>query len=91
MKHQAESEENEIGMELKYCEHCGGLWVRERGGGIVYCERCQAKVADLPAPRKRRGRLALPVRPHTAVEEYEIDVEDGTDIEAQEFEAGGVA
>jgi len=65
-------------MELKYCEHCGGLWVRERGAGIVYCDRCQAKVADLPAPRKRKVRLILPVRPPTVVEEYtsEVDEED---------------
>ncbi len=78
-----------VGVELKYCEHCGGLWVRERGAGMVYCERCQPKVADLPAPKRKPGRLALPVRPHTAVEDYEfeIDVEDIGDLEA----AGGVA
>jgi hypothetical protein len=79
---------NDVGMELKYCEHCGGLWVRERGAG-VYCIKCQPKVADLPAPKMRRGRLVLPVRPHTAVEDYEleIDVEDLSDFEA----AGGAA
>ena len=80
---------NEVGVELKYCEHCGGLWVRERGSGMVYCERCQPKVAELPAPTKESGRLILPVGRHTAVEdyEYEIDVEDAKDFEA----AGGVA
>ncbi len=103
MRRNPEGEGNEVGMELKYCEHCGGLWVRERGAGIVYCDRCQAKVADLPAPRKRRGRLILPVRPHTAVEEYAFEVaEDGAgeleapgdddlDLDALDFEAGGVA
>jgi hypothetical protein len=46
-------------------------------------------VADLPAAKMKRGRLALPVRPHTAVEDYEfeIDLEDLNDFEA----AGGVA
>lgn len=88
--------ENEVGMELKYCEHCGGLWVRERGAGIVYCDRCQAKVAALPAPKKRKGRLILPVRPHTAVEEYEFEDEsapdvDAPDIDARDFEVGGAA
>ena len=80
---------NEVGVELKYCEHCGGLWVRERGAGVVYCDNCQPKVADLPIPKKKPGRVILPVRPHTAVEDYEfeIDVEDLTDFEA----AGGVA
>jgi hypothetical protein len=41
----------EVGVELKYCEHCGGLWVRECGAG-VYCKNCQATVAELPAPKK---------------------------------------
>ena len=80
---------NEVGVELKYCEHCGGLWVRERGAGTVYCEKCQPKVADLPAPKMKRRRPALPVRPSTTVEDYgfDVDVEDCRDLEA----AGGVA
>jgi Zn-finger nucleic acid-binding protein len=79
----------EVGVELKYCEHCGGLWVRERGAGTVYCEKCQPKVADLPAPKMKRRRPALPVRPRTTVEDYgaDLDVKDWTDLEA----AGGVA
>jgi Zn-finger nucleic acid-binding protein len=82
-------ENNVVGVELKYCEHCGGLWVRERGAGTVYCERCQTKVADLPAPKLKRGRLALPVRAHTTVEDYEfdVDIENLKDLEG----AGGVA
>ena len=82
-------EANEVGMELKYCEHCGGLWVRERGAGTVYCEKCQPMVADLPAPKTRTRRLILPVRPHAVVEDYEfeIELEDLNDLEA----AGGVA
>ena len=79
---------HEVGVELKYCEHCGGLWVRECGAG-VYCNHCQPKVADLPIPPKKSNRLILPVRPHTAVEDYELelDFEDLNDFEA----AGGVA
>ena len=81
---------NEVGVELKYCEHCGSLWVRERGAG-VYCNSCQLKVADLPAAKKQPGRIVLPVRPHTAVEDYEfgldVEVEDLNDFEA----AGGAA
>lgn len=83
------NEKNNVRVELKYCEHCGSLWVREGGTG-VYCEECQPKVADLPTPTtKRPPRLILPVRPHTAIEDYEfeIDLEDLTDFEA----AGGVA
>jgi hypothetical protein len=79
---------NEVGVELKYCEHCGSLWVRERGAG-VYCKQCQDKVADLPVPTQKRSKAELPVRPRAAVEDYkfEIEVEDVNDFEA----AGGVA
>ena len=76
-----------VGVELKYCEHCGALWVRECGSGIVYCDNCRPKVADLPAPKPKLSRLILPIRPHTEIEDYEfeIDVEDTSDFEA----AGG--
>ena len=81
-------QENEVGVELKYCEHCGGLWVRERGAG-VYCKKCEAKVADLPEPPKKPRNPVLPVHPQTLVDdfEFEIGVEDSNDFEA----AGGVA
>lgn len=85
---QNDIEKNHIGMELKYCEHCGGLWVREQRGG-VYCDKCKGAVAELPPPKKKPGRLLLPVRPHTEVEDYdfEIEVDDVSDFEA----ARGVA
>ena len=81
-------ENDEVGVELKYCEHCGSLWVRERGAGIVYCDKCQPKVADLPAPRMKSNRLILPVAPHVAVEDYELDVDDE---DCKDFEAVGGA
>ena len=89
MRSDHEGKKGEVGVELKYCEHCGSLWVRERGAGTVYCDKCQPKVADLPAPKMRPGKLILPVRPHTTIEDYEfeIDVDDVKDFEA----AGGVA
>ena len=90
-------EKKHVRVELKYCEHCGGLWVREGGAG-VYCERCQPKVADLPRPKKKPGKAALPVarkkraggavlpvRPHAVVEDYETD--DGSSTNA----SGGMA
>jgi len=82
----SDQRESEVGVELKYCEHCGGLWVRERGAG-VYCLNCQPKVAELPKPAKKRRSPVLPVRSHTAVEDYEFGIEELTDFEA----AGGVA
>ena len=70
MTSKRKGEENaEIRMELKYCERCGGLWIREGGAG-VYCDRCRSKVADLPIPKKKPGRVSLPVGKKTLVERY---------------------
>lgn len=81
-------EKREIGMELKYCEHCGGLWVRERDGG-VYCERCQRALDELPAAKKRPARVMLPVHPTTAIDGYAFGIvaKDGNDFRA----AGGLS
>ena len=73
-------------VELKYCEHCGGLWVRESGAG-VYCAKCEPKVAELPTPKKRPGRLMLPEQTKSVVEDYGPGSEPPTDIDA----AGGAA
>jgi uncharacterized Zn finger protein (UPF0148 family) len=48
-----------IRLELKYCERCGGLWVRTRGTGEVYCPACAAEMLNLPAGRRRRRPLLL--------------------------------
>lgn len=88
MKRNHKREKGEVRVELKYCEHCGGLWVRERGGGEVYCEKCRPKVADLPVAKKKPGKVALPVRPRIVVEEYKSEIDE----EMNDFEAaGGVA
>jgi hypothetical protein len=78
----------EVRMELKYCERCGGLWLRECGTGVVYCQSCQRIVADLPIPKKPQ-RVELPVRQPSLIEEYEY--EDGTDDDSLDFEASGGA
>jgi ribosomal protein L37AE/L43A len=82
------SKKEAVSVELKYCEHCGGLWLRERGTGVVYCPGCQPKVADLPAPKRKPERVKMPVRPHALVEDYGIDLGDEDDME---FEAAGGA
>ena len=40
-------------LELKYCERCGGLWLRRKGMQRVYCTVCVPKMAELPPPRTR--------------------------------------
>lgn len=77
-----------VTVELKYCEHCGGLWVRERGAGEVYCEKCQSKVAELPAPKKKQGRAILPVQSDSVIDDCGVGIPEGVpDLEA----VGGVA
>jgi hypothetical protein len=78
-----------VGVELKYCEHCEALFVREKGAGVIHCDPCQPKVADLPIPKKKTpGRLQLPVGRRTVVEKYRAEADcDVNDLEA----VGGVA
>lgn len=81
------NENGSVRMELKYCEHCGGLWIREGGAG-VYCAKCVPKVAELPPPKKKPARARLPSGPRSVAEEYgEMLPDDEFDLEA----AGGVA
>ncbi len=42
----------ELQFELKYCERCGGLWLRPAGGGQIYCVGCGREVAELPPTLK---------------------------------------
>ena len=75
--------------ELMYCEHCGALWARECGAGVVYCDNCRPKIADLPEPKKKNpGKITLPVGNLSVAEEYAM--ERGTDDEL-DLEAEGVA
>lgn len=43
-----------IEVELKYCERCGGLWLRPQGSDQVYCACCAPVMADLPQPALKR-------------------------------------
>jgi hypothetical protein len=56
------SKANEVQFELKYCERCGGLWLRPVGGEQIYCAACGRAMAELPpafyerkAARRARG------------------------------------
>ena len=40
-------------LELKYCERCGGLWLRNQGEEEVYCPGCVPKMAEFPRRRPR--------------------------------------
>lgn len=83
-----EDQKKQIGVELKYCERCGGLWVRERGAG-VYCGRCQGAIEELPAGKRKPKKIMLPIHPSTAIDGYAfgIDGEETNDFRA----AGGLS
>lgn len=43
-----------VKLELKYCEVCGGLWLRPEGTEVLYCDPCQPLVAELALPGGHR-------------------------------------
>jgi hypothetical protein len=49
-----------IQLELKYCERCGGLFLRRQGLGEIFCSGCAGHV-DAGPVRKSRNRPRLPV------------------------------
>jgi hypothetical protein len=34
-----------VHVELKYCERCGGLFLRTQGSNVVYCTGCAGQLA----------------------------------------------
>jgi hypothetical protein len=43
-------------LELKYCERCGGLWLRPQGAEAVYCASCADAISELPPVAPRGGK-----------------------------------
>ncbi|MBV8049834.1 MAG: hypothetical protein JOZ80_01520 [Acidobacteriaceae bacterium] len=42
-------------LDLKYCERCGGLWLRQRGSEDVYCASCAAEIMKLQSGWRKRS------------------------------------
>ncbi|HEV2729286.1 MAG TPA: hypothetical protein VGV15_04575 [Terriglobales bacterium] len=61
------SEANGTAVELKYCERCGGIWLRAQGESEVYCAGCRVRMAEMERPVE--GRSRKPRLPHPAVED----------------------
>jgi hypothetical protein len=47
-------EDRAMKFELKYCERCGGLWLRPKGSDLIFCFGCARAMAGL-APLWPRG------------------------------------
>lgn len=56
MRATKQSGNREGSLELKYCERCGGLWLRPVGGGQIYCTICAQAIAELPPPSTEASR-----------------------------------
>ena len=60
-----------VEVELKYCERCGGLWLRPCGSTRVFCATCAPKMAALELPQEAI-RVAIPA-----------PVDDGEDFDGR--------
>jgi hypothetical protein len=65
-----------VRVELKYCERCGGLWLRAWGTEDIYCPPCGEEMLDLPIDRRGR-KPRLPVNDTV---DLESQFEDWTEI-----------
>ena len=81
---------NELQFELKYCERCGGLWLRPVGGGQIYCVACGREMAELPPASTEQETAKLPQGPRWGMDH--CDYEDSDEGEGVDRDAsGGVA
>jgi hypothetical protein len=48
-----------IRMELKYCERCGGLWLRRESSGSIFCDPCEHAEKLMPMRRARGPRVGV--------------------------------
>jgi len=49
-----------VQLELKYCESCGGLWLRPKGSSQVECAACAARFRRTFERVARSHRARLP-------------------------------
>ena len=65
--------QDETAVELKYCERCGGLWLRRPGQDLVYCARCRSQRASLlQSGRRYRPQNSLQIECLRGVAEIEV-------------------
>ena len=92
------SSSKELQFELKYCERCGGLWMRPVGGGQIYCRVCGRAMAELPPASYQAETARMQRGPRWGLggggefEEEEAYLEgEGYGDEEMDLENGGVA
>jgi hypothetical protein len=55
-----EQDSQVVHLELKYCERCGSLWLREADSRGIYCERCEAAVDRMAPSTRHRNTARVP-------------------------------
>lgn len=53
-----------IRLELKYCERCGGLWLRPAASPDVYCPRCIIAMQPMAPPTRQKNKARIPGPDH---------------------------
>jgi hypothetical protein len=76
------SDANEVKFELKYCERCGGLWLRPVGSGQIYCLACGREMAELPPGSRHSERVRVPRGPQWGVNGGEFEEDEEVDMDA---------
>jgi Zn-finger nucleic acid-binding protein len=79
----------EVQFELKYCERCGGLWLRPMRGEQIYCGACWSEMKKLPPVSHRAESTRVPKEPRWYGDRAEF--EGYEEDEKLDLEAGGVA
>ena len=72
-----------IQVDLKYCERCGGLWLRPQGTAGVYCGSCRVRLEGMPDPGEAPPRKARRRKPRA----QGTDLQQGTQGEALQSSA----
>jgi Zn-finger nucleic acid-binding protein len=49
-----------VELELKYCEYCGGLWLRRKGEVEIYCANCVTYISQCTVSSRKRTNPRLP-------------------------------
>jgi len=47
---------NEVRIELKYCERCGALFLRQVGDFDIYCSGCTPAMHEMAISKRRLAR-----------------------------------
>jgi len=47
--------------QLKYCERCGGLWLRPDGAAVPYCPVCAEFMSEMPRRVRKTSQAQKPL------------------------------